>query len=87
MLWDEIRRVENEQRRGGRASYALAGEALGKQIIPPHKREVMDEDQITESLQDAYAQSMQPPQGHGDDYEMVKIPRPRELTFDDVRKR
>mmetsp|Transcript_8475 Transcript_8475/g.12820 ORF Transcript_8475/g.12820 Transcript_8475/m.12820 type:complete len:233 (-) Transcript_8475:18-716(-) len=84
-IWTEIRQIEDEQRRGGRAQYALTGEALGKKIIPPHQREIYDEEKVNAEI--TRALTAKEGQYQNDDYEMVKIPRPRELTFDDVRKR
>ena len=88
VLWDEVRRIEEDQRRGGRGQYALAGDALGKQVVPVSQRDVWDDDQVTDMIQKAQDSFMAGDSSSlGDDYEMVKIPRPKEFTFDDVRKR
>ena len=86
-FWQEIMQIEEEQRGGGRAKPALAGEVLGKQMQPVSHREMYDEDRMNDIVAKIHSDFSSKSQTNLDDYEMVKIKRPKQLTFDDVRKR
>ena len=85
MINEAIRTISDEN---ASQNVHTAGEALGKQQIPFHKRKAWTQDQVDDLATMAQAsfiagKEFTPKQN----YDMVKIKRPNEMTYDDVRKR
>ena len=91
LLLREIHAAEEERATGGRHGLPMAAGGLGKAPVPWRERGVCEDEGGGRAERMALEGQRRFVEGGEmkamENYPMVKIPRPKQLTFDDVRRR